>query len=93
MHSAGSMEFALFRFVRYIRTLNAPQSPSLPDEATESTIHCAKAETSRRLVHPSTTLPQPGAADTGHSEGTRAAASSGLSRVGRVGGVVGMLGV
>ena len=39
------------------------------------------------------TLPQPGAADTAHSEGTRAAASSGLSGVGRVGGVVGMLGV
>ena len=29
-------------------TLNALHSPSLPDEATESTIHCAKAETSRR---------------------------------------------
>lgn len=40
-------------------------------------------------------LPQPGAADMGHSEGTHAAASSCLSRVRRVhvGGVVEMLGV
>ena len=39
------------------------------------------------------TLPQPGAADKRDYEGTRAAASSCLSRVGRVSGVVGMLGV
>ena len=39
------------------------------------------------------TLLQPGAADKRDYEGTRAAASSCLSRVGRVGGVVGMLGV
>ena len=39
------------------------------------------------------TLLQPGAADKRDYEGTRAAAFSGLSRVGRVGGVVGMLGV
>ena len=39
------------------------------------------------------TLLQPGAADKRDYEGPRAAASSGLSRVRRVGGVVGMLGV
>ena len=39
------------------------------------------------------TLLQPGAADKRDYEGTRAAASSCLSRVGRVGGVVGMLGI
>ena len=39
------------------------------------------------------TLLQPGAADKRDYEGARAAASSGLSWVRRVGGVVGMLGV
>ena len=39
------------------------------------------------------TLLQPAAAHKRDYEGTRAAASSGLSRVGMVGGVVGMLGV
>ena len=39
------------------------------------------------------TLLQPGAADKRDYEGARAAASSCLSRVARVGGVVGMLGV
>ena len=44
------------------------------------------------LIRPSTLL-QPAAAHKRDYEGTRDAASSGLSRVGRVGGVVGMLGV
>ena len=48
---------------------------------------------SRTQKQTSGTLLQPGAADKRDYEGTRAAASSGLSRVGRVGGVVGMLGV
>ena len=46
-----------------------------------------------QLVVVHSTLLQPGAADKRDYEGTRAAASSCLSRVGRVGGVVGMLGV
>ena len=44
-------------------------------------------------VEKPTTLLQPGAADKRDYEGARAAASSGLSWVRRVGGVVGMLGV
>ena len=60
-------------------------------------VQCAALSTVNSLTIPSTrprsTQPQPGAAEKRDYEGTRAAASSCLSGVGRVGGVVGMLGV
>ena len=50
-------------------------------------------ERQRETDSRSLSLLQPGAADKRDYEGPRAAASSSLSRVRRVGGVVGMLGV